>query len=125
MMGTPGGGRAHLHQLLAQEGGELVLTLMALEDREAAQHTSPVSCLAPRAHERLWGGRLTLRRSFKACRLELMIPLATSATMVVCEAHLVEEGKSRLRTKPLRTTRWTVHAQVAGKALCQDDPLTA
>jgi hypothetical protein len=85
MMGAPGGGRAHLHRLLAQEGGELVLTLMALEDREAAQHTSPVSCLAPRAHERLWGGRLTFRRSFKACRLELMIPLATSAAMIVCK----------------------------------------
>jgi hypothetical protein len=78
---------------------------MALEDREAAQHTSPVSCLAPRAHERLWGGRLTLRRSFKACRLELMMPLATSAAMVVCEAHLVEEGNSGRRTKSIKTTR--------------------
>jgi hypothetical protein len=37
------------------------------------------------------GGLLTFRRSWKACRLELMVLFAASATTVECAARLVEE----------------------------------
>jgi hypothetical protein len=74
MMGAPGGGRAHLHRLLAQEGGELVLTLVVLKDREPAQNTTPVSCQSPRT-------QATLRRvTYPWPKLEGMSPRANDTS---------------------------------------------
>jgi hypothetical protein len=79
-MGAPGGGRAHLRRLLAQEGGEdLVLHLIALKDRECST-THRASVNTP-CGER-YGGLRDFRRSRKPCRHTVVIPLATSATIV-------------------------------------------
>jgi hypothetical protein len=127
MMGAPGGGRAHLHRLLAQEGGEFVLILVVLKDREAAQNTTPVSCQSPGTQATLW--RVTNPQP----KLEGMSPRANDTSRdfsnhgaslpAQCIPHCglgVREGSGQ-RTRHIKTTVWTVYVQVAGKARCQDD----
>jgi hypothetical protein len=66
----------------------LDVPLVALKDRESSTtHFASVLPLSRDADS----GLLTFRRSGKACRLERMVPLATSATTFVCAARLVRE----------------------------------